>query len=304
MICDSGGIWRCLGGGLRAESYGVRLSVLPEPAPGDACVAPARRLQRVSAEADGGRAGAAARKSVRGCPGGRACAAAPGRAAARRFRRRSKSAELVTSGRAERVGVGRSQLTRTLRSMSAIGSCAGERHRDVELLADDLDRPRDAGLAAGAQAVDVGAADQAALGAERERAHHVLAGADAAVEQDLDLRADCVDDRAAASRSTTARRRAGGRRGWRRRSPSAPVLAAILASSTSRMPLMISLPGQMLADPFDVLPVQRRVELVRDPFGQRLDARPRPSRGRRDCRRSSACRRARRRPSAAWSPCR
>ena len=32
----------------------------PEPAPGDACVAPARRLQRVSAEADGGPAGPSA----------------------------------------------------------------------------------------------------------------------------------------------------------------------------------------------------------------------------------------------------
>ena len=111
------------------------------------------------------------------------------------------------------------QPIRTRRSISLDALDAGQRHRHVEFLADDLDRPGDAGLAAGAQAVDIGAADQAAFGAERQRAHHVLAGADAAVEQDLDLRAHRVGDARAASRSTTARRRAGGRHDWRRRSP-------------------------------------------------------------------------------------
>src|SRR5215211_4376568 len=46
---------------------------------------------------------------------------------------------------------------------------AGERHADVELLADHLDRGAHAGLAAGAEAIEKGAADQASLGAERER---------------------------------------------------------------------------------------------------------------------------------------
>ena len=50
----------------------------------------------------------------------------------------------------------------------------------------------------------------------------------------------------------------------------APVFAAISASSTSRMPFRISLPGQMLADPVDVLPGQRGVELRGDPFRERV----------------------------------
>ena len=46
---------------------------------------------------------------------------------------------------------------------------------------------------------------------------------------------------------------------------SAPTFTAVLASSTSRMPLMISLPGQIDLEPLDVLPVQRRIELRLDP---------------------------------------
>ena len=41
----------------RGEPLVATLGQGPEPAPGDACVAPARRLQRVRAEADGGPAG-------------------------------------------------------------------------------------------------------------------------------------------------------------------------------------------------------------------------------------------------------
>ena len=48
--------------------------------------------------------------------------------------------------------------------------------------------------AAGAEAVQIGTADHAGARAERERAHHVLARADAAVEHDLDLGPDGVDD--------------------------------------------------------------------------------------------------------------
>ena len=49
----------------------------------------------------------------------------------------------------------------------------------------------------------------------------------------------------------------------------APVPAASLASSTSRMPLMMSLPGQQTPDPFDVFPGERLVELGVGPFRER-----------------------------------
>src|SRR5215831_850044 len=62
---------------------------------------------------------------------------------------------------------------------------AGEHHGDVHLLADDVDRLAHAGFAHGGEAVEMGAPDQAAARAERERFDHVLAGADAAVEQHL-----------------------------------------------------------------------------------------------------------------------
>ena len=123
---------------------------------------------------------------------------------------------------------------------------AAERHGDVELLAENLDRLGDAGFAAGAEAVDVGAADHAGARAERERAQHVLPGADAAVEHDLDLDAHRLDD---LRQRRDRRRRAvelaaavigddqrARRRSWPR----------VLASSTSRMPLRMSLPGQTL----------------------------------------------------------
>src|SRR5688500_7333178 len=57
-----------------------------------------------------------------------------------------------------------------------------ERERDVELLLDQLERERNALLAERPQAVGVGAADHGRARAERARAPHVLAAADAAVE--------------------------------------------------------------------------------------------------------------------------
>ena len=54
--------------------------------------------------------------------------------------------------------------------------------------------PRYAFLAHGAEAVEEGAADKRALGAERHRLQHVLAGTDAAIDVHLDLVADGVDD--------------------------------------------------------------------------------------------------------------
>src|SRR5688500_14658654 len=72
---------------------------------------------------------------------------------------------------------------------------AAERHGDVELPADALQGLGDAGLAHGAQAVDVGAADEDAPGAQRQRLQHILAAADAAVHQDLDALAHGGGDR-------------------------------------------------------------------------------------------------------------
>src|SRR5271155_1095134 len=72
---------------------------------------------------------------------------------------------------------------------------AGQRHRHVEFAADDLNRARDTGLPAGAEAVDVSAAAHAGARAERQRAQNVLSGADAAVEHDLDVAAERIDDR-------------------------------------------------------------------------------------------------------------
>src|SRR6202011_5044731 len=51
---------------------------------------------------------------------------------------------------------------------------AGQRHADIELVADDLDGASDAGLPAGAKAIDVGAAAHAGARAKRDGAHHVL----------------------------------------------------------------------------------------------------------------------------------
>jgi hypothetical protein len=70
---------------------------------------------------------------------------------------------------------------------------AAECHGDVEFLLDYFQHPRDAGLAAGAEAVEEGPADIGALGAIGDRLQHVLARADAAVDMDFDLVADRVD---------------------------------------------------------------------------------------------------------------
>ena len=143
--------------------------------------------------------------------------------------------------------------------------------RDVKLLADDLDRPGDAGLAAGAEAVNIGAADQAGLGAERQRPHHVLAGADAAVEQDLDL-ASPPHRRCAGNIEIEDGAPSSWRPPWLETTiAAAPVPAAALASSTSRMPLMISLPGQMLRIHSMSFQFSASSNCVRGPFGQRLD---------------------------------
>ena len=117
--------------------------------------------------------------------------------------------------------------------------------RDVELLADHLERARHARLAHRAQAVGVGACRSCMPRAPSASAlQHVLPAADAAVEPDLGLAAHRLARSPAARGSTRSRRRAGGRRGWRPRSRRRRAAAAIFASSASRMPLRISLPPQ------------------------------------------------------------
>ena len=66
---------------------------------------------------------------------------------------------------------------------------AGERHGNIQLLANDFDGRCDSGLAASTEAIDVSPPDQTAPGAEGKRAHDVLAGADAAIEHHLNFRA-------------------------------------------------------------------------------------------------------------------
>ena len=61
---------------------------------------------------------------------------------------------------------------------------AGQRQRPVELVREDRDRARDALLAAGGEAVDRRAAEQHALGAERDGLRDVGAAPHAAVDEE------------------------------------------------------------------------------------------------------------------------
>ena len=62
----------------------------------------------------------------------------------------------------------------------------GKGHADIELVAQNLDCARDTGLSAGAEAVEISAPAQARARAERDGAHEILTGADAAIEQNFD----------------------------------------------------------------------------------------------------------------------
>jgi peptidoglycan/LPS O-acetylase OafA/YrhL len=120
---------------------------------------------------------------------------------------------------------------------------AAEGHRQVQLVADDLQRLGPRLPAHRAQAVQHGAADVGALGAQRHRLEHVLAGADAAVHVHLDRLPT------ASTISGSAEMEEGAPSSWRPPwletiSASAPELTARRASSTSWMPLRISLPPQ------------------------------------------------------------
>jgi hypothetical protein len=71
---------------------------------------------------------------------------------------------------------------------------AGERHRHFELGTDDVDGLAHASLAISRETVKMRSPDQAAVRTPPERLEHVLAGADAPVEQHLQAVADGACD--------------------------------------------------------------------------------------------------------------
>ena len=128
-----------------------------------------------------------------------------------------------------------------------------------------VERAGHARLAAGAEPIGHRAADEGALGAERQRLEHVLAGADAAIHEDLGLVADRIDDLG---------QHPDGR--WR-----AVELAAAVVGDDDRVGAVVDRelrilrvedaldhhrPAEPLLDPGDVLPVERQVELRRRPL--------------------------------------
>src|SRR5262249_59738304 len=67
-----------------------------------------------------------------------------------------------------------------------------QRHGDIELARENVDGCGHPCLAARTEAIDVGSAHHAGACPAGERAHHVLAGTDAAVEHHLDYVADRI----------------------------------------------------------------------------------------------------------------
>src|SRR5579875_3781449 len=135
-----------------------------------------------------------------------------------------------------------------------------QHHRDVELVADDLDRFGHPRLTRGPQTVNESASDQAGAGAESEGAQDVLTAADPAVEKHLDLRADGIGDlrehgdrRWSAVELATAMIRNDDRRG--------SGLRRDLRILDVEDPFEDELPGPKAAHPLDVLPVERGIEL-------------------------------------------
>ena len=70
----------------------------------------------------------------------------------------------------------------------------GEAHGGFEFFLEDFEHLADALLAAGAEGVDHCPAKEDAGGAEGAGAEDVDAGADAGIEQQLDIIADCLFD--------------------------------------------------------------------------------------------------------------
>ena len=73
-------------------------------------------------------------------------------------------------------------------------AAAQQAQRANDVAAQDLDRPRDARAAGGAEPIGVGAADQHRARAQTERLDDVAAAANSAVEEDLGAPVDGVDD--------------------------------------------------------------------------------------------------------------
>src|SRR4051794_35634678 len=69
-----------------------------------------------------------------------------------------------------------------------------ERHGNVELLAQDLERFLDARLTVGAEPIDVAAADKTAFRPEAEELQHVEAASDPSIDVDFRPVAHCFDD--------------------------------------------------------------------------------------------------------------
>lgn len=145
---------------------------------------------------------------------------------------------------------------------------AAEGHGQVQLTSDDLQRPRHSGLTQRAQPVEIGTADHGPARTEGDGLEHVLPGTDAAVEPDLDALAHRLDDR---------RQRADGR-GRTVQLASAMVaddqrIGAGVGGQPRVLGIEDALEHQLAApaafDPFDVAPVQPRVELAGGPLGQR-----------------------------------
>src|SRR5690242_2396808 len=122
------------------------------------------------------------------------------------------SAFFENSDVAVRAAAGRPGLLRRVRrwtkddvarDLRGVGH-PGQRHRDAELVLQDLERLGDAGLTISAEPIEIGAADEAGAGAEPEELQDVETRAYAAVDIDLRLVANRVDD--------AADDRSGGRR--------------------------------------------------------------------------------------------
>src|SRR6267378_4311817 len=148
---------------------------------------------------------------------------------------------------------------------------SAQRHRHVELAADDFQHARHAFLSHRAQAIEKGAADEGAARAERKRLEHVLAGADAAVEQHLDAAAhrfDHLGQRADRGRGAVElpaamvgdHDRVGAARGGDLR---------VLGVEDAFQDQLAAPP---VLHPLDVLPAERGVELAGDPLRKRGQA--------------------------------
>src|SRR5690348_4518295 len=89
----------------------------------------------------------------------------------------------------ERNFIRRGREDNAPRYLRRVGN-SGQRHRDVEFFAEDLERLGDARLAISAEAVEVGAADEAGARSEAEEFENVETRADATVDIDFGPIAD------------------------------------------------------------------------------------------------------------------